>query len=57
MNKFTIISTIRHGQTDFNSENRNAGLIDVPLNKKGIEDAKNDAFKLSDYKFDVVITS
>jgi len=57
MNKFTIISTIRHDQTDFNSENRNAGLIDVPLNKKGIEDAKNDAFKLSDYKLDVVITS
>ena len=57
MNKITTISTIRHGQTDYNSENRYAGLIDVPLNKKGIEDAKNAALKLCNHKLDVVVTS
>lgn len=57
MNKTTRILTIRHGQTDYNLEKRYAGSIDVPLNAKGIEDAKAAAFKLKDYEFDIVITS
>ncbi|MEO7045736.1 MAG: histidine phosphatase family protein, partial [Ferruginibacter sp.] len=43
MNKITRITSIRHGQTDYNLERRYAGSIDVPLNEKGIEDAKNAA--------------
>ena len=57
MNKITRISTIRHGQTAYNLEKRYAGSIDVPLNKKGIEDAENASIKLKDHEFDIVITS
>jgi 2,3-bisphosphoglycerate-dependent phosphoglycerate mutase len=57
MNKITRISTIRHGQTAFNTENRYAGSIDVPLNEKGIEDSQKAAIKLTNHKLDVVITS
>ena len=57
MNKITRISTIRHGQTAYNTEKRYAGTIDVPLNEKGIRDAKNAAEGLKDYDFDVVISS
>jgi broad specificity phosphatase PhoE len=57
MNKITRILTIRHGQTAYNIEKRYAGSIDIPLNEKGIEDAENAAEKLSDFDFDIVITS
>jgi broad specificity phosphatase PhoE len=57
MNEITRISTIRHGQTVYNLEKRYAGLIDVPLNERGIEDAENAAIKLEDHEFDIVITS
>lgn len=57
MNKTTRITTIRHGQTAYNVERRYAGSIDVPLNEKGIEDAKNAARRLTDYEFDIVVTS
>jgi broad specificity phosphatase PhoE len=57
MNKITRITSIRHGQTDYNLERRYAGSIDVPLNEKGIEDAKNAAIRLRDYDFDIAITS
>jgi broad specificity phosphatase PhoE len=57
MNKITRITSIRHGQTVYNLERRYAGSIDVPLNEKGIEDAKNAAIRLRDYDFDIVITS
>jgi len=40
MNKITRITTIRHGQTAYNLEKRYAGSIDVPLNAKGIGDAR-----------------
>jgi broad specificity phosphatase PhoE len=57
MNKITRILTIRHGQTVYNLEKRYAGSIDIPLNEKGIEDAKNAGIILKDYGLDIVITS
>jgi len=57
MNKKTRITTIRHGQTVYNVERRYAGSIDVPLNDKGIKDAKSAAHRLADYDFDIVVTS
>ena len=57
MNKITRITTIRHGQTVYNVERRYAGTIDVPLNAKGVEDAKNASHRLMDYEFDTVVTS
>ena len=57
MNRITRISTVRHGQTDFNLAKRYAGSIDVPLNEKGIHDSGKAAARLKDHDFDVVISS
>jgi broad specificity phosphatase PhoE len=38
MNKFTIINTVRYGETDYNRNKRYAGTIDVSLNEVGIRD-------------------
>lgn len=53
----TIIQTMRHGNTSFNSEKRYAGKIDIPLSEKGIADCKAASLKLSGIAVDVVITS
>jgi len=36
----SVLITVRHGQTDFNHSRRYAGLLDVPLNAKGVEDTR-----------------
>jgi len=53
----TTIHTIRHAPTSYNAEKRYAGMIDVPLNEKGIREAREAAAKLAGVSFDVVITS
>ena len=53
----TIIQTIRHGHTTYNTEKRYAGTIDIPLSEKGIKDCQEASKKIVDYPFDVVITS
>lgn len=57
MSAVTIIFTIRHGHTQWNTEKRYAGTIDIPLSEKGIEDCRKAAEKLAGYHFDVVVTS
>lgn len=57
MNNITIISTIRHGETDFNRQKRYCGTTDVPLNHAGGEDAMLVANKLTGVNFDVIISS
>jgi len=47
---------IRHEQSTYNLENRLTGCLDVTLSSQGIEEAKADAQKLKDYKFDVAFT-
>ncbi len=56
MSERTVIMTVRHGDTDFNHQRRYAGLLDVPLNEKGIRDATSAAQGL-DLPIDVVISS
>jgi 2,3-bisphosphoglycerate-dependent phosphoglycerate mutase len=48
---------IRHGQSQWNLENRFTGWVDVDLSPKGVEEAKNAAEMLKDYKFDEAYTS
>lgn len=53
----TNIYTIRHGKTQYNSERRYAGTIDIPLSEAGIREVRDAAPKMDEYHLDVVITS
>ena len=48
---------LRHFQSQWNLENRFTGWVDVPLSKSGIENAKDVAEKISNFKIDIVYTS
>ena len=48
---------IRHGQSQWNLENRFTGWVDVPLSAQGIEEAKAAGKKLKAYRFDEAYTS
>ena len=47
----------RHGQTDWNVLGKIQGCTDIELNETGIEQAKLEKEKLSNYDIDVIITS
>ena len=48
---------VRHGQSQWNLENRFTGWVDVPLSEKGIDEAISAGKKLADYKFDAMYVS
>jgi len=48
---------IRHGESQWNLENRFTGWVDVPLSSKGEQEAKSAGEKLKSYKFDKAFTS
>lgn len=48
---------IRHGESQWNLENRFTGWVDVELSPKGIEEAKKAGETLKDYRFDCAYTS
>lgn len=48
---------IRHGESQWNLENRFTGWVDVPLSPKGEQEARTAGEKLSSYKFDCAFTS
>ncbi|QTN40038.1 2,3-bisphosphoglycerate-dependent phosphoglycerate mutase [Cryomorphaceae bacterium] len=48
---------VRHGQSQWNLENRFTGWVDVDLAPKGIEEAHAAGQKLKDFKFDMAYTS
>ena len=52
-----MLYVVRHGETQFNVEKRYAGQTDVPLNERGIEQAKELAKKLAEEPFDLIVTS
>lgn len=54
MNQFFIC---RHGQTLNNKTKTFSGWVDTPLTEQGVRDASKTAEKLTDIKFDVVISS
>ena len=48
---------IRHGQTDYNLENKVMGQIDIPLNEVGLEQAKVVANKISHLEISHIVSS
>lgn len=50
---------IRHGQSQWNKDNRFTGWVDVPLSEEGIEEARKggELLKREGYAFDVAYTS
>jgi 2,3-bisphosphoglycerate-dependent phosphoglycerate mutase len=48
---------LRHGESQWNLENRFTGWVDVPLSPRGIQEAKNAGEKLRSFKFDRAFTS
>ena len=51
------ILLIRHGQTDWNINDKVQGSSDIPLNETGIQQAYETKKILDNYEFDVVISS
>jgi len=48
---------LRHGESQWNLENRFTGWTDIPLSQKGIEEARAAGEKLKGYTFDCAFTS
>lgn len=48
---------LRHGESQWNLENRFTGWVDVPLSAKGIEEAKQAGEKLHGFAFDRAFSS
>ncbi len=48
---------VRHGQSQWNLENRFTGWVDVPLTEQGEKEARQAGEKLKGYRFDVAFTS
>lgn len=48
---------VRHGQSQWNLENRFTGWVDVPLSAKGSEEATSAGRKLQDIHFDAIYVS
>ena len=48
---------IRHGESQWNLENRFTGWVDVPLSPKGEQEAREAGQKLRAYQFDYAFTS
>lgn len=48
---------MRHGESEWNKLNRFTGWVDIPLSKRGIEEAIEGGKKIKDYPIDVIFTS
>jgi len=48
---------LRHGESQWNLENRFTGWIDVPLSARGEEEARSAGEKLKNHRFDIAYTS
>lgn len=48
---------LRHGQSQWNLENKFTGWVDVDLSEQGVKEAQNAGEKLKGYKFDKAYTS
>lgn len=53
----TTLILIRHGESQWNLENRFTGWVDVELSPKGIQEAESAGKKLANYQIDQAYTS
>jgi len=53
----SYLIVLRHGQSQWNLENRFTGWVDIDLSEQGIKEAMEAGEKLKDYKFDKAYTS
>jgi 2,3-bisphosphoglycerate-dependent phosphoglycerate mutase len=51
------LALLRHGESQWNLENRFTGWVDVPLSPRGIQEAKDAGEKLRRFTFDRAFTS
>lgn len=54
---YCTLYIVRHGQTDWNAQGLIQGETDVPLNKEGVNQAKDLAKNLQKIKFDAIFSS
>jgi len=52
-----LLVLVRHGESQWNKENRFTGWVDVPLTEKGREEAQRAGRQLRDVRFDCAFTS
>lgn len=52
-----MLYIIRHGKTEWNTENRLQGRTDIPLNEEGIRMAEKAASEYADVHFDICFSS
>ena len=57
MSEYGELVLVRHGQSQWNLENRFTGWTDIPLTEAGIEEARRAGKLLTDYRFDHAFTS
>ncbi len=55
--KMNYLVLLRHGESEWNKENKFTGFTDVDLSATGIEEAKSAGQSLKNIKFDAVFTS
>jgi 2,3-bisphosphoglycerate-dependent phosphoglycerate mutase len=55
--KLAILVLVRHGQSQWNLENRFTGWVDVPLSVKGRQEATSAGKKLKEMRFDTIYVS
>jgi len=48
---------LRHGETEFNAQNRYAGTLDIELSEKGIEQSRKAAATLAAIPIDIIYSS
>lgn len=52
-----LLILLRHGESQWNLENRFTGWVDVPLSKRGEKEAREAGLKLKSYEIDCAYTS
>jgi len=57
MATFVLLILLRHGESQWNLENRFTGWVDVPLSERGEKEAKEAGLKLKSFRIDVAHTS